>query len=70
MASKMQPTPPEPLLISVKEAAALLGISRNYMYGLLDEQLIECRYIGRRRLVLRASLEQYIERLPRTPEGW
>lgn len=66
MASTAKRPPPEPLLISVQEAAALLGISRNYMYGLLDEQLIECRYMGRRRLVLKTSLEDYVEHLPRT----
>ena len=58
---------PEPLFVSVKEAATLLGISRNYMYGLLDLQLIESRYIGRRRLVVKSSLEEYVANLPGTP---
>lgn len=61
--------PPEPLLISVKDAALILGISRNHMYALLDQGIVECRYIGRRRLVLKASLTEFVERLPTTPPG-
>lgn len=59
--------PPEPLFISVKEAAIMLGVSRNHMYGLLDMQLIESRYMGRRRLVLVSSLHEFIAGLPTTP---
>lgn len=61
-------TPPEqePLLISVKEMGRMLGVSRNQAYLLLDRGAIESRYIGRRRLVLLASVYEFVERLPRT----
>ena len=61
--------PPEPVLLSTKDVAVILGVSRNYVYGLLDLQIIESRYIGRRRLVLKASLDAFIERLPDRPPG-
>jgi excisionase family DNA binding protein len=56
---------PDPLLVSINEATAMLGISRHQVYRLLDSGALECRYIGRRRLVLMASLRNYVDRLPR-----
>ena len=67
MHSRAKNPPPEPLLISVKEAALILGISRNHAYALLDQGVIDSRYIGRRRLVVKSSLDEFVERLPRTP---
>jgi excisionase family DNA binding protein len=64
MAGTAKRPPPEPLFISVKEAAMVLGISRNYMYSLLDMGLIESRYMGRRRLVLLSSLHDFVASLP------
>lgn len=55
---------PDAIFISTKETARLLGLSRNHVYDLLDEQAIESRYIGRRRLVVVASLNDYIAGLP------
>jgi excisionase family DNA binding protein len=62
-------SPPEPLLISVKETAIILGLSRNHTYALLDLGVIDSRYIGRRRLVLKSSLDEFVAHLPRTPPG-
>lgn len=60
-------TEPEtaPILVSTKEVARLLGISRNHVYELLDQRAIESCYIGRRRMVVMASLQEFIHRLPR-----
>lgn len=59
----------DPLLVSVKEAAKLVGLSTHSMYALCDQQVIESRYHGRRRLVVFASLKQYAAELPRYPES-
>lgn len=57
-----------PIFVSVKEAARALGISPWSMYQLLDEQKVDSRYQGRRRLVVVESLRQYAENLPTYPE--
>ena len=57
----------EPIFVSVKEAARALGISPWSCYQLLDEQKIDSRYQGRRRLVSVVSLRAYAEKLPTVP---
>ena len=60
-------TPPEQgeaFFVSTKETARLLGLSRNHVYELLDQRLIDSRYIGRRRLVVMSSLRDFIAGLP------
>lgn len=54
----------EPLFVSPKEAARLLGLSRNHVYDLLKEGAIESRYLGKRRQVVVSSLHDFIESLP------
>ena len=54
----------DPIHVSVKEAARLLGLSAWSVYQLLDGQHIESRYAGRKRLVVMASLRKYAEALP------
>lgn len=69
LASNDTPGLSGPLLVSVKDAAAALGISTWSCYQLLDAQKIESRYIGRRRLVEVESLRKYVKNLPRFPEA-
>lgn len=58
------------LLISVKEAARRLSLTPWSVYKLADDQQIKSVYQGRRRYVVAASLNEYIENLPtRTPES-
>lgn len=57
----------DPIFVSVKEAADMLGLTPWSVYQLLDRQEIESRYHGRRRLVLVTSLREYAERLPTSP---
>ena len=54
--------PLQPLLVSVKEAAALYGISLRHMVNLLDAGEIPSLKLGRRRMVAYAALVEHIER--------
>lgn len=58
-----------PIFTSVKEAAHMLGLTPWTVYQLLDKQLIESRYHGRRRLVVVESLREYAESLPSEPDA-
>jgi len=60
----------KPLLLTVSEAARLLGICRNTCYELIRQQRIPHVRLGRRVLVPRFGLEQWIAReagLPQPP---
>lgn len=46
-----------PELLSIKDAARQLGLSRTTVYGLINEGRLKTRQIGRRRLVLRTAIE-------------
>jgi excisionase family DNA binding protein len=59
----------QPIFVSVKEAAQALSLTTWTIYRLLDQQLIESQYQGRKRLVSVASLHEYAQSLPRTPES-
>lgn len=54
----------DPIFVSVKEAAHMLGLSPWAVYQKLDQQLIESRYDGRKRLVVLKSLRAYAAGLP------
>lgn len=56
----------DPIYVSVKEAARMLGLSTWAIYQKLDQQVIESRYDGRKRLVMLASLREYAAALPTT----
>ena len=54
--------PPEPTtMVSIAEAARLLGCSRTSLYAALDSDQLASRHIGRRRLVPRAALDRFAE---------
>ena len=57
---------PAPNFVSVKDAATMLGLTPWGAHQLLDEQRIESRYCGRRRLVVVESLIEYAANLPTT----
>ena len=56
----------DPIFVSVKDAAKALGISTWAMYQLLDDEddPVESRYKGARRLVVVESLRNYASNLP------
>lgn len=56
----------DPIYVSVKDAAVALGVSEWTIRQRLDQQAIESRYEGRKRLVVVASLREYAAGLPAT----
>lgn len=59
----------DPIFVSVKDAARMLACSPWTVYQLLDSGAIASRYHGRSRRVVLASLREYAEQLPATPEA-
>ena len=60
----MTTTPAPKLLLSVEEAADLLGVSRSTMYDLLRTRGIASVRIGRCRRVSLDALRTYVDGLP------
>lgn len=56
----------EPIFVSVKQAADMLGVTAWSVYQLLGDPAssLESRYFGKRRLVSLASLREYAANLP------
>jgi hypothetical protein len=50
-----------PLAVPVKVAAQLIGVGRSTLWVLIKQQEVETISIGRKRLVLHASLQALIE---------
>ena len=55
----------EPLLLTVKEAADVLGIGRSTAYELISEGRIETVHIGRSCRVPREALDTFVSSLRR-----
>ena len=51
---------PLPLVVSVPEAARLMGISRGMLYVMMRDGTVPTVRIGRRRLLARADIERFI----------
>jgi len=51
------PEAPRPLAVTVKAACKFIGVGRTTMWGLIKSGRVETARIGRRRVVLFASLE-------------
>ncbi len=51
--------PGDKLLLSIPEAAALLGVSRSTLYVLIASGAIRTKLVGRRRLIPRSALEAF-----------
>ena len=58
------PVENQPVLFGILEAAALARVSRSFLYERLASGEIESRKAGRRRLVVAASLNQWMNNLP------
>lgn len=54
----------EPIYISVKQAAAMLGIVPWSVYELLKDDKLDARYFGKRRLIRLDSVRAFAETLP------
>lgn len=57
--------PVERLAYSVDEAALLIGLSRDLLYDEMRRGHLSYRKIGRRRLITRQHLEEFLGLLPR-----
>lgn len=51
----------EPVLVSIADAARMLGIGRTKAYSLIQEQALDTVLIGTRRLVTIASINRLVE---------
>jgi excisionase family DNA binding protein len=51
----------QPLLVTVEEAARLLGIGRTTMFELIGSGEVKSIRLGRRRLIARRSLEHFVD---------
>lgn len=58
--------PMEPLLISLKDAAAIVGLKYYGFYELVEKNIIPTSYQGRRRYVTPQALRDYVASLPTT----
>lgn len=58
--AKHEPTASPRLTMTVPEVAAALGISRNHAYWMVAMGKIPARRLGRRYLVGRSALEQWL----------
>ena len=55
--------PVVPLLLSVEQAAEMLGIARTSMFKLIGTGEVESVQVGRLRRIPMACLEEFVERL-------
>lgn len=53
----------ERLVYSVSEVAELLGISKSYAYQLVKEKKIPVLDLGRRKVIPKVSLEEWLKRV-------
>lgn len=58
-----------PRFVSLKDAASVMGLKRTMMYSLLDSGELQSVKVGRRRLVTRASVDRFVDRLEGEAEG-
>ena len=56
------------LLVSVEQAAAILGIGRTRFFDLIMSHAVTSVKIGRRRLIVRSSLSEFVECLVRNQD--
>lgn len=61
--------PGQPLLHSIPEAAALLGVGRSTIYRLFDRGELASVSLGRRRMVTTAELKRYVHELANAESG-
>ncbi len=54
------PAPSRPLTVTVKTACAFLGVGRTTMWALVKAERVKTTRVGRRRLIIFASLEALV----------
>ena len=53
----VEPQPSAPLLVSIKEARRLVGVSHSRIYELINDGTLETIRLGKRRLIRYSSLQ-------------
>jgi excisionase family DNA binding protein len=53
----------DPVLVSIPDTMRLLGIGRSKTYELLGDGALKSVHIGRRRLIARASIDDYLRQI-------
>lgn len=66
LAQKPPASKVEPMLLSLRDACAALGLSKSTLYALLGEGRLKCLRIGRRTLFRRDDLTAFIEAAARS----
>ena len=56
--------PIEPEAFSIEQACAVAGVGKTKIYELVGSRALKTRRLGRRRLVLRRELQEFLETLP------
>lgn len=51
-------------MLSIAQTVRILGVGRSTLYALIKEGRLPVRKLGKRTLILRADLEQFIAALP------
>lgn len=51
----------EKLVYSIREAAEVLGVSKSYLYLLVKQKEIPSLQLGKRRVIPKSYLEQWIQ---------
>lgn len=62
-------TAPTPLLVDICEACELLSIGRTTLYRLIREGDVTVKKVGRRTLVVYASLQRFVDEVGSEEEG-
>ncbi|APG08159.1 hypothetical protein BKD09_07450 [Bradyrhizobium japonicum] len=50
--------------LSIAEACVVAGIGRTMLYEVIAEGRLKCRKLGKRRLILKAELDEFLASLP------
>jgi excisionase family DNA binding protein len=56
--------PVESEALSIAQACAVTGLGKTKLYELIASRTLKARRLGRRRLVLRRDLQEFLESLP------
>lgn len=57
-------SPIEPEALSIAQACAVTGLGKTKLYELINSRALKTRRLGRRRLVLRRDLQEFLKTLP------
>jgi excisionase family DNA binding protein len=62
---RTEPAPADAIALSVEQARARIGVSRDKFYKLIRQKQLPARKLGKRTLILVSDLAALVESLPR-----